>query len=606
MSFSIKDRQKSIEEVKNQEMDVLIIGGGITGAGVAVQTAASGMTTALIEMQDFSEGTSSRSTKLVHGGIRYLKNFDVEVVSDTVKERATVQKIAPHIPKPDPMLLPIYDEPGSTFSMFSVKVAMDLYDQLAGVTNTSFANKVLSKEEVIERVPKINTDKLLGGGLYLDFRNNDARLVIENVKQAAADGANALSKTKVIGFTYHDNGQLSGVKVEDQLTKEIYDIHAKVVINTTGPWVDTIRELGKEEGFKPMMRPTKGVHLIVDQSVLSVSQPTYFDTGRHDGRMVFVIPRENKTYFGTTDTDYTGDLTHPRVTNEDVDYLLEIINHQFPNANVSIDDIEGSWAGLRPLISENGGSDYNGGNNGVMSEASFNQIIDTVSGYLNQEKTKEDVEKSLKLAESSLSEKGNSAISRGSSLDVDNKGLVTLAGGKITDYRLMAEGAVALISKILKEKYDKHFDLVDSSNYPVSGGHFDHTKVDEKISELTKLGQEKGLSKEEAEFLANLYGSNTESVLTYLNEDIPGLSQSEAASLMYALNNEMTLTPVDYLLRRTNYLLFISDQLDRIKEPIIKKMAEYYGWNNEQTTSYRLELENAINESQLMNLKKEN
>ena len=140
MSFSIKDRKASIDVVKNKKMDVLIIGGGITGAGVAVQTAASGMTTALVEMQDFAEGTSSRSTKLVHGGIRYLKNFDVEVVSDTVKERATVQRIAPHIPKPDPMLLPIYDEPGSTFSMFSVKVAMDLYDQLAKVTDTPYAN----------------------------------------------------------------------------------------------------------------------------------------------------------------------------------------------------------------------------------------------------------------------------------------------------------------------------------------------------------------------------------------------------------------------------------------------------------------------------------
>ena len=227
MSFSIKERQASIDVVKNKKMDVLIIGGGITGAGVAIQTAASGMSTALVEMQDFAEGTSSRSTKLVHGGIRYLKNFDVEVVSDTVKERATVQRIAPHIPKPDPMLLPIYDEPGSTFSMFSVKVAMDLYDQLAKVTDTSFANKVLSKEEVIERVPKINTDKLLGGGLYLDFRNNDARLVIENIKQAVTDGAHALSKTKVIGFIYHENGQISGVTVEDQLTKEVYNIEVE-------------------------------------------------------------------------------------------------------------------------------------------------------------------------------------------------------------------------------------------------------------------------------------------------------------------------------------------------------------------------------------------
>lgn len=605
VSFSIKNRKASIDVLKNETMDVLIIGGGITGAGVAVQTAASGMTTALVEMQDFAEGTSSRSTKLVHGGIRYLKNFDVEVVSDTVKERATVQRIAPHIPKPDPMLLPIYDEPGSTFSMFSVKVAMDLYDRLAEVTNPKFTNQLLTKEEVIARVPKINTDKLLGGGLYLDFRNNDARLVIENIKQANADGAHLLSKTKVIGFTYDEASHISGVTVEDQLTKEVYDIKAKVVINTTGPWSDTIRQLDTNETVPSIMRPTKGVHLVVDNSRLKVSQPTYFDTGRHDGRMVFVIPREEKTYFGTTDTDYTGDLTHPKVTQEDVDYLLEIINHQFPEAHIVVEDIEASWAGLRPLISENGGSDYNGGNNGTMTDDSFNRIVESVSSYIKQETTKESVEKVIKSADTSLSEKSNSSISRGSSLAVDARGLITLAGGKITDYRLMAEGAVALIAEVLSKVEGREYDLVDSSNYPVSGGYFDYTNVDESLAELAELAKEQGLSEKESLFLANLYGSNLEEVLQYM-EEIPGLTQAESASLMYSLNHEMTLTPVDYLLRRTNYLLFMSEELDRIKTPVINKMAEFFDWNQELIEEYTKELDETINESKLINLKKEN
>ncbi len=604
MSFSIKNREASKEIVKNEVIDVLIIGGGITGAGVAVQTAASGMTTALVEMQDFGEGTSSRSTKLVHGGIRYLKNFDVEVVSDTVRERATVQRIAPHIPKPDPMLLPIYDEPGSTFSMFSVKVAMDLYDHLADVTNPKFTNQVLTKEEVIERVPKINTDKLLGGGLYLDFRNNDARLVIENIKQANADGAHLLSKTKVIGFMFNSENKVSGVRVEDQLTKEIYSIEARVVINTTGPWSDTIRQLDTKTSVPSIMRPTKGVHLVVDKSRLSVLQPTYFDTGRHDGRMVFVIPREDKTYFGTTDTDYTGDLKHPKVTKEDVDYLLEIINHQFPEAHIVIDDIEASWAGLRPLISANGGSDYNGGNNGSMSDESFNRVVESVTSYVNQETTKEDVEKVIKSADTSLSEKSNSSISRGSSLEVDDRGLVTLAGGKITDYRLMAEGALHLIAKLLSDQ--KEYDLVDSSNYPVSGGHFDYTKVDEVLATFAHQAQLKGLNEEDSLFLAHLYGSNIETVLNYVNEEIPGLTQGESVSLMYSLNHEMTLTPVDYLLRRTNYLLFMSEKLERVKQPIINKMTEFFDWNDEQVKAYTLELEETINESKLINIKKEN
>lgn len=603
MNFSVKERNSSINFLKNEIVDVLIIGGGITGAGVAVQTAASGMSTALIEMQDFAEGTSSRSTKLVHGGIRYLKNFDVEVVSDTVKERATVQKIAPHIPKPDPMLLPIYDEPGATFSMFSVKIAMDLYDKLAGVTETPFANKVLTKEEVVKRVPKINTDKLLGGGLYLDFRNNDARLVIENIKQAHHDGGHMLSQTKVVNFIYNVNDQISGVTVEDQLTGEIYNISAKVVVNTTGPWSDNVRGLDDKSDFRQIMRPTKGVHLVVDKSKLSVMQPTYFDTGRHDGRMIFVIPREGKTYFGTTDTDYTGDLKHPTVTQEDVDYLLDIVNHQFPDAKLNVHDIEASWVGLRPLISENGGSDYNGGNNGSISEESFDHIVEAVSAYLEKKGDRENIEKAIKQADSKLSEKSNSSISRGSSLKLSESGLITLAGGKITDYRLMAEGAVKLIAKELLKIDNITFDLIDSSQYQVSGGHFDAERVDETMTKLVKLGEEKGLSQEDALFLAHLYGSNLKTVLEYIDVDIDGLSKKESVSLLYALNHEMCLSPVDYLLRRTNYLLFISDQVDRIKQPIINQMATFFDWSEKKKLEQIKLLEETIYETNLGKLK---
>jgi len=200
MAFSLKTRAESISKMKSETLDLLIIGGGITGAGVALQACACKMKTGLIEMQDFAEGTSSRSTKLIHGGIRYLKNFDVDVVSDTVKERAVVQRIAPHIPKATPMLLPIYEESKATFNLFSLKVAMDLYDRLANVIGTKFQNYLLTKEEVLSREPHLNPNGLLGGGVYLDFSNNDARLVIENIKQAAKDGGYLVSRVKAIGF----------------------------------------------------------------------------------------------------------------------------------------------------------------------------------------------------------------------------------------------------------------------------------------------------------------------------------------------------------------------------------------------------------------------
>ncbi len=370
MTFSQATRQASLTKLANTTQDLLIIGGGITGAGVAIQAAASGITTALIEMQDFAEGTSSRSTKLVHGGIRYLKTFDVGVVSDTVKERAVVQGIAPHIPRPFPMLMPIYAEPQATFDLFSVKIAMNLYDQLAGVEATQYANYTINAKEVLQREPGLRADNLQGGGVYLDYVNNDARLVIENIKEAAELGATIASHVKALSILHDDRGQAIGVHAKDELTETEFDIHAKLVINTTGPWVDQLRASDDRLKATPLLRPTKGVHLVIDASKLSVPQPTYFDSGLHDGRMIFVVPREGKTYFGTTDTDYTGDYAHPTVTQADVDYLLKVLNYRYPTADVTLADIEASWVGLRPLIASNGSSDYNGGgaNTGKVSE----------------------------------------------------------------------------------------------------------------------------------------------------------------------------------------------------------------------------------------------
>ena len=607
MEFSKETRRLAIEKMQDRQLDLLIIGGGITGAGVALQAAASGMETGLIEMQDFAEGTSSRSTKLVHGGLRYLKQFDVEVVSDTVSERAVVQQIAPHIPKPDPMLLPVYDEEGSTFSLFRLKVAMDLYDLLAGVNNTDLANKVLTKEEVLEREPHLKQEGLLGGGVYLDYRNNDARLVIENIKRAAKDGALIASRVKAETFIKDEAGKVVGIVARDLLTYSTFEIRARLVINTTGPWSDEVRNLGGEGSGILQMRPTKGVHLVVDSSRLSVPQPTYFDTGQADGRMVFVLPRENKTYFGTTDTDYTGDLANPMVTQEDVDYLLAIVNNRFPEAHLTLDDIESGWAGLRPLLSGNGASDYNGGNNGKISDESFNNLIETVKAYLNQEKSRDDVEHDLTHLEGSVSEKtlDPSAVSRGSSLDRDDNGLLTLAGGKITDFRKMAEGALDKVAAILKEEHGRSFKLINSKTYPVSGGELNPANVAEEIEHLAQLGVKKGLAYEDALYLANLYCSNAPKVyaLNHKIEAVSGLNQRDLLSLHYAMKEEMTLTPVDYLLRRTNYMLFMREQVDAVLPDILLEMAAYYQWADEEVANQKSQLEQALAKNDLAYLK---
>ena len=605
--FSRGTRQESIEKMQHEKLDLLIIGGGITGAGVALQAAASGIKTGLIEMQDFAEGTSSRSTKLVHGGIRYLKTFDVEVVADTVGERAVVQGIAPHIPKPDPMLLPIYEDEGATtFNMFSVKVAMDLYDKLANVTGTKYENYTLTPEGLLEREPFLKKEGLKGAGVYLDFRNNDSRLVIDNIKKAAEDGAYLVSKMKAIGFLY-EGDQIVGVKARDLLTDQVVEIHAKIVINTSGPWVDKIRNLNFKRAVSPKMRPTKGVHLVVDAKKLPVPQPTYFDTGKQDGRMVFAIPRENKTYFGTTDTDYQGDYTDPKVTQEDVDYLLDVINHRYPDANITLADIESSWAGLRPLLIGNSGSDYNGGDNGSISDKSFSKVVDTVTEYKENKASRLEVEDVLNHLENSRDEKAPSSISRGSSLERESDGLVTLSGGKITDYRKMAEGALKLIRQLLKDDYRMSVKEIDSKHYPVSGGDFDPTKLEETVEELTKIGVESGLAEADAKYIADFYGTNAKKIFALAKEMTPyeGLSLAESARLRYGLEEEMVLAPGDYLIRRTNHLLFERDQLDAIKQPIIDAIASYFAWSAEEKKRQEAHLEELIAESDLRELKGE-
>ena len=580
MAFSIKTREEEIERLKNEKLDLLVIGGGITGAGVALQASAAKMKTGLIDMQDFGSGTSSRSTRLVHGGIRYLKTFDVQVVSDTVKERAVIQHIAPHMTQPDPMILPIYDEPGAAFTMFSVKVAMDLYDHLAGIEGdsplTKYANYTMDKEETLKREPQLNSKNLLGAGVYLDYQNNDSRLVLENVKKAHELGCLAVSRLKCVEILHDDQKQANGVRVHDNLTGEDFEIHADVIINTSGPWSDLVRQSDKEVYKKPRLRPTKGVHLVVDQSRLTVPQPTYFGSGTDDGRMIFTIPREGKTYFGTTDTDFRGDYAHPTVEQGDVDYLLGIINKKYPSAHLTIDDVEASWAGVRPLIEV---------------EVEGNEAADAATG-----------------ASVSDSTSAPSAVSRGSSLTEAEDGLITLAGGKLTDYRIMANGAMDKILEKLHDKFSKNFTLQDSAEIKVAGGDFDSDNAEEELARIAKEGEEAGLSKADATEIANLFGSEAEQIYDYARTIKPadGLSLGETAALDYSLAEEMTLTPVDYLLRRTYHILFKSDTLNEVKTGVVNHMADYYGWDKVQREEYETELRNEIEESRLGDLKSKN
>lgn len=405
----------------------------------------------------------------------------------------------------------------------------------------------------------------------------------------------------------YEEGKIIGVKARDLLTGQTFEVHAKVVINTSGPWVDKIRNLNYTRAVIPHMRPTKGVHLVVDAKKLPVPQPTYFDTQKHDGRMVFAIPRENKTYFGTTDTDYQGDFSDPKVTQDEVDYLLDVINKRYPDANITIDDIESSWAGLRPLLLGNSGSDYNGGDNGSLSDTSFDKVLNIISAYKQDQASRGDVEDVLNHLENSRGEKelSPSQISRGSALERESDNLVTLAGGKITDYRKMAEGALELIKNILADEFNQTYNAINSKEYAVSGGEFDPAKVSETVEINAAIGVAAGLSEEEAYYIADFYGMNALTIFDMAKEmtAYEKLTLAESAMLRYAMQAEMTLTPSDYLMRRTNHILFQRDRLDAIKHPVVDAMADYYNWSQDEKAEQLVELNQVINASDLKDLK---
>jgi len=245
--FSGLNRENQIDQLSKQQYDVLVIGGGITGAGIALDAVTRGMKTALVEMQDFAAGTSSRSTKLVHGGLRYLKQFEIKEVSELGKERAIVYENGPHVTTPEWMLLPFYEK--GTFGKLTTSIGLKVYDFLAGVKKEE-RRKILTKEETLYKEPLIKSDGLLGGGYYVEYRTDDARLTIEVIKAASEHGADLINYAKVEKLFYDERGKVNGALIKDMISGNEYKLHANVIINATGPWVDQLRALDHSKEWK--------------------------------------------------------------------------------------------------------------------------------------------------------------------------------------------------------------------------------------------------------------------------------------------------------------------------------------------------------------------
>ncbi len=533
--FSAFSRNQLIQVMCNTEYDLLVIGGGITGAGIALDAVSRGLKVALVEMQDFAAGTSSRSTKLIHGGLRYLKQFEIKEVADLGKERAIVYENGPHVTTPEWMILPFHK--GGTFGKFTTAIGLTIYDYLAGVKKTE-RKTMLTREETLEKVPYIKEDGLLGSGFYVEYRTDDARLTIEVMKAAHERGAHIMNYVKADSFIY-DQGIIVGVNIVDLISNSHHVIRARKVVNAAGPWVDEVR---KKEGTieEKHLKLSKGVHLVFDQTTFPLSQSVYFDTP--DGRMVFAIPREGKTYVGTTDTFYDGDPGELHVTREDCTYILNAIHYMFPDIKLTDSDIESSWAGVRPLIHEEG--------------------------------------------------KGPSEVSRKDEIWESDTGLITIAGGKLTGYRKMAEKVVNLIVHQL----GKATSPCITKKLRISGGDVGGSaQLDSFLEEKAQEAESFGLTKEDSYKLAKLYGTNVDKVLSYLtNNEGSNLPPSLHAQLLYSIHHEMVVKPTDFFLRRTGYLLFDMQKVDKWKHKIIEEMAMIFNWTDEEKSHYVEDLNEEI------------
>lgn len=534
IEFSNINREKTIETLSETEYDLVVIGGGITGGGIALDAASRGLKVALVEKGDFASGTSSKSTKLVHGGLRYLKQFDFWLVKEVGSERAIVHKLAPHLVLPEKMLLPLITD--GSYGKWLTSIGLKVYDILAQVEGED-KRKMLDKKEAMKLEPLLPKKIVKGAGYYAEYRTDDARLTIENIKTSLQFGAQAINYACVEDFIYKD-GKVAGVKVKDRLSNHPFGIRSKYVISASGPWVDELRNANhSKKGTQ--LHLTKGVHLVFPKEKLPIKQSVYFDVP--DGRMMFAIPRGKVTYIGTTDTNYNDDKNDVRTNLADAIYLISAVNHMFPSIHLELDDIISSWAGLRPLIHEEG--------------------------------------------------KSASELSRKDEIFTSDTGLVSIAGGKLTGYRKMAERAVDKIANKLKEDWNRELKECHTEEIPLCGNNgfkkFKH--VTKYITEVEERIKPDDFTKYDAWSLVTCYGKQTETILkTYGNlKDTDKYVRLAKAELHFCIDYEMVQNPMDFFIRRTGRMYFDIDSVRNLMEPILEEFKAIFKVDDAQILTWR-------------------
>ncbi len=527
IAFSNLERSKMIESLQTNDFDLVIIGGGVTGCGIALDAATRGLKVALVEKKDFASGTSSKSTKLIHGGLRYLKQFDIGLVRETGQERSVLNKLAPHLALPEKMLLPITEK--GTFGKFAASIGLWVYDFLAGVKGID-KRKMLSKSAALKKEPLLDGKNLQAAGFYAEYRTDDARLTIELAKKATKYGAVILNYTEVVDFL--EDQQVYGIIVKDAFSGQQYEIKGEKIVSAAGPWVDELRKMNNSLKGK-RLHLTKGVHIVVPREKLPLNHSVYFDV--QDGRMIFAIPRGKATYIGTTDTDYKGSLDRIVATKNDRDYLLKAVNDAFPDIELIAEDIESNWAGLRPLIHEDG--------------------------------------------------KSPSELSRKDEVFEAPNGLISIAGGKLTGYRKMAEKIVNLVCNQLKTEDQKTFKKSQTRKIALTELPFQTNKeVSDYIDKVSTDFKQMNIDPFYAWYLVTNYGKTCYQIIEQAEKG--NLSNFEINLLIaeanYCLQNEMVNTLEDFFVRRTGRLYFNIESVKKYKNEVLAFFAEKLIWNQER------------------------
>jgi glycerol-3-phosphate dehydrogenase len=506
-------------------VDVLVIGGGITGAGIARDAALRGFRTAVVDKGDLAGGTSSRSSRLIHGGIRYLEQREFRLVIEASRERRILLGIAPHLVHPLPFLFPAYR--GERLPAWKLRAGMWLYDLLAAFHNVGM-HRWLRRSAALRLEPALRDKDLKGAALYYDAQTDDARLTIATMRSAAQAGALVANYAAVTNLLKPD-ARVGGATVRDVLTNRLYGVRALVVVNATGPWADEVRRLDDAAGER-LLRLTKGAHVVVPRNRIGHTRAVTL-TSPIDGRVMFVLPWGDLSYIGTTDTDDDVSPDDVHATAHDVVYLLRSANAAFPHARLSPRDVVASWAGLRPLLRP--------GRDVAPSDASReHRLVESASG------------------------------------------LLTIAGGKLTTYRVMARDVVDRVAFRLRALDGRpRAARAPTDRLPLPGGETTD------LEGLAKAAMERGASETTARHLVGTYGSESAAVLNLVERDraLGGrivVGRPELwAEVVHAVEREMAVRLADVLVRRLHLFYATRDQAVPASSAVADRLADALGWD---------------------------